>query len=116
MNGLPKVLEERRSAECSELRIRVEEGNPWFQGHFPGFAILPGVVHIGWAEHYACALYGLDRRIAALEQVKFRRPIVPGLELTLVLRPDLARRKLRYEYRDGEVSYSSGVLAFRVDA
>ena len=116
MNGLPSILEERRSTERCVLTIRVDNENPWFQGHFPGFPILPGVVQIGWAEHYACMLYGLDGGIATLEQIKFRRPILPGMELTLVLRLDLALHKLRYEYRDAEASYSSGILNFRVDA
>jgi 3-hydroxymyristoyl/3-hydroxydecanoyl-(acyl carrier protein) dehydratase len=113
MNGLPKVLEERRSAERCELDILVEAGNPWFQGHFPQFAILPGVVQIGWAEHYARTLYGFEAGIASLEQVKFKRPILPGARLMLTLKPDLTARKLRYEYRDEQTSYSAGVLNFR---
>jgi 3-hydroxymyristoyl/3-hydroxydecanoyl-(acyl carrier protein) dehydratase len=112
MNGLPTIVEERRSAERCELEILVEAGNPWFQGHFPQFAILPGVVQIGWAEYYARTLYGFDGSIAALEQVKFKRPILPGARLTLTLKPDLTARKLRYEYRDAEASYSAGVLNF----
>ena len=112
MNGLPTVLRENRDAERSELEILVDAGNPWFQGHFPLFAILPGVVQIGWAEHYARILYGLEPGIAALEQVKFKRPILPGARLTLTLKPDLTARRVRYEYRDAEMSYSSGVLSF----
>ena len=112
MRGLPTVMEQRRDPERCELEILVEPGNPWFQGHFPGFAILPGVVQIGWVEHYARALCGFAGGVAALEQVKFKRPILPGAKLTLVLKPDAAMRRLRYEYRDGETSYSSGVLTF----
>ena len=112
MIGLPKITAERRSPERCEFEILVEPENPWFRGHFPGFAILPGVVQIGWAEHYARTLYGFDGGIAALEQVKFRRPIQPGAKLTLALRPDAAVRRVRYEYRDAEASYSSGVLQF----
>ena len=112
MKGLPKVMAERRDAERCEFEILVEASNPWFQGHFPQFAILPGVVQIGWAEHYARTLYGFEGGIAALEQVKFKRPILPGAKLTLTLRPDPAARRLRYEYRDADTSYSSGTLKF----
>ena len=112
MRGLPTVVDERRNPEHCELEILVEAANPWFEGHFPQFAILPGVVQIGWAEHYARARYGFDGGIAALEQVKFKRPILPGAKLTLVLKPDAAARRLRYEYRDAESSYSSGILNF----
>ena len=112
MNGLPAITAQRRDAERCELDILVEASNPWFQGHFPQFAILPGVVQIGWAEHYARAFFGFDTGIAALEQVKFKRPILPGARLTLTLKPDMAARKVRYEYRDVEASYSAGVLQF----
>ncbi|HEV2110659.1 MAG TPA: hydroxymyristoyl-ACP dehydratase [Gammaproteobacteria bacterium] len=112
MNGLPTVRRQTRDAERSELELLVDADNPWFQGHFPQFAILPGVVQIGWAEHYARTLYGLEPGIAALEQVKFKRPILPGAELLLILKPDLGARKIRYEYRDAEMSYSSGILSF----
>lgn len=113
MNGLPLVIERRQDATGSMLRLRVETSNPWFEGHFPQFAILPGVVQIGWAEHYACELYGHAPGLRTVEQVKFKRPILPGTELELVLRPDAAAGKLRYEYRDAETSYSAGVLRFR---
>ena len=112
MNGLPTVLRQRRDESKSELDLRVDTGNPWFEGHFPQLAILPGVVQIGWAEHFARSLYGFDTGISALEQVKFKRPILPGAELTLVLTPNLAAKKLRYEYRDAAMSYSAGVLNF----
>ncbi len=112
MKDLPTIVAERHDAERCELDILVEAGNPWFRGHFPQFAILPGVVQIGWAEHYARSFYGFDAGIAALEQVKFKRPILPGAKLTLALKPDMAARRVRYEYRDAEASYSAGVLQF----
>ena len=112
MNGLPLVLGQHQDAAGSVLRLRVEASNPWFEGHFPQFAILPGVVQIGWAEHYACALYGHTPGLHSVEQVKFKRPILPGTELDLVLKPDAAAGKLRYEYRDAQTSYSAGVLKF----
>ena len=112
MNGLPIIVSQHQDAEHSVLEILVEPGNPWFEGHFPQMAILPGVVQIGWAEHFACALYGFDAGVSTLEQVKFKRPILPGARLTLVLTPNLAARKLRYEYRDADTSYSAGTLNF----
>ncbi len=112
MNGLPTIVGQRQDAERSELEILVEPGNPWFEGHFPQFAILPGVVQIGWAEHFARTLYGFDTGVSVLEQIKFKRPILPGARLTLVLKPDLPAQKLRYEYRDADTSYSTGTLNF----
>ena len=112
MNGLPTIVSQHQDAERSELEILVDPSNPWFEGHFPQFAILPGVVQIGWAEHFARALYGFETGVSALEQVKFKRPILPGARLTLVLTPNLPAHKCRYEYRDADASYSTGTLNF----
>jgi 3-hydroxymyristoyl/3-hydroxydecanoyl-(acyl carrier protein) dehydratase len=112
MNGLPKILARRDEAELIVLDIDVNRDNPWFAGHFPEMAVLPGVVQIGWAAHFGHALQGLGPGVNLLEQVKFKRPILPGARLTLTLKIDLTTRKLRYEYKDEEHSYSSGVLQF----
>lgn len=112
MNGLPIVLAQRHAAAHSELDIEVTADNPWFEGHFPGRLILPGVVQIGWAVHYAGELHGLKSSVRLLEQIKFKRPILPGTQLTLHLTPDRAAGRLRYEYRDAQQSYSSGTLHF----
>ncbi|HET7922451.1 MAG TPA: thioester dehydrase [Gammaproteobacteria bacterium] len=112
MNGLPAILAQRRDATYSELDIAVRADNPWFEGHFPGQPILPGVVQIGWAVHFACALHGSSPEVRTLEQIKFRRPILPGAELCLRLTPQPDTGKLRFEYRDAAGSFSSGTLVF----
>ncbi|HEX7964601.1 MAG TPA: hypothetical protein VF651_02680 [Gammaproteobacteria bacterium] len=112
MKGLPTILARRDADGRTELELEVGAGNPWFEGHFPAMAILPGVVQIGWAAHFAHALHGLGPGVTAMEQVKFRRPILPGARVTLELKPDAAKGRLRYEYRAGGESCSSGTLVF----
>ncbi len=112
MNGLPAVLARRDEAGRTELDIEVPPDNHWFEGHFPEFAILPGVVQIGWAAHFAHALCDLGPDVLGMEHVKFKRPILPGARLTLSLRLDAAKGNLRYEYREGEQTCSSGTLQY----
>ena len=112
MNGLPQVLARRGAEGHTELDLAVQPDNPWFAGHFPAFAILPGVVQIGWAAHFAHVLHGLGPGVTLMEQIKFKRPILPGAQLMLVLRCDPGARKARYEFKDAEHSYSSGTLQF----
>lgn len=114
MNGLPVILAQRTEAAHSELELGIEAGNPWFEGHFPGQPILPGVVQIGWAVHFAHTLHGLGPAVASLEQVKFKRPIFPNTRITLQLTPSVDGRKLRYEYRDADNTYSSGTLNYGI--
>jgi 3-hydroxymyristoyl/3-hydroxydecanoyl-(acyl carrier protein) dehydratase len=112
MNGLPVILAQRADATRSELELGIEADNPWFEGHFPGQPILPGVVQIGWAVHFAHTLHSLGPEVVNLEQIKFKRPIFPGARLTLRLTPSADRQTLRYEYCDAETSYSSGLLNY----
>lgn len=112
MNGLPKVLARRDVEGGTELDLEVQADNPWFSGHFPEMAILPGVVQIGWAAHFGHRFFGLGPGVSLMEQVKFRRPILPGVRLTLTLKANAAAGRLRYEYRDAEHAYSSGSLHF----
>ena len=112
MNGLPILLAHRDTEGRTELDLEVQADNPWFAGHFPELAILPGVVQISWAVHFGHTLYGLGPGVSLMEQIKFRRPILPGARVTLALKADSAAHKLRYEYKDAEHSYSSGSLQF----
>lgn len=112
MSDLPTVLAERHGAAGSEIDLLVMKDNPGFEGHFPGKPILPGVVQIAWAVHFAAASRPLMGDVLTLEQIKFRRPILPGARLTLRLSPDAVHRKLKFEFRDAEHSYSSGILDY----
>ena len=112
MIGLPVITARRLDNAHSELDLLVAADNPWFEGHFPGQPILPGVVQIGWAVHFACELHGFKPGATALEQIKFKRPILPGAQMTLHLTRGKDGRKLRYEYRDAATIYSSGTLNF----
>ena len=110
MKRLPKVLEKKVEGEHAHLSLLVEPDLAWFKGHFDGHPILAGVVQVAWVAHYAREIYGLGEAVNTLDQVKFRRPIVPGrrVELKLTHRGEL----LRYEYSDADGAYSSGSLGF----
>jgi 3-hydroxymyristoyl/3-hydroxydecanoyl-(acyl carrier protein) dehydratase len=70
---------------------------PYFQGHFPGLAIVPGVLLIEMMAQACAALARLDRgrtehqpprpgRIAAIEKARFRREVRPGERLLIETR------------------------------
>ena len=72
----------------------VTANEPFFQGHFPGFPVMPGVLMIeAIAQVGALAVLGMPEHkgkiafFAGVDEVRFKRQVVPGdtlrLEVTL---------------------------------
>jgi 3-hydroxyacyl-[acyl-carrier-protein] dehydratase len=74
----------------------VTMNEPFFQGHFPDFPIMPGVLLVeAMAQTAALAYYRpkdpqLNFMIAGIEKARFRKPVVPGdrLEMTAKILKD----------------------------
>ena len=98
-----RVLEAAEDGTHLVAIKNVTVNEPFFQGHFPGKPIMPGVLHVE-AIAQACGLMCLsatttdatggakvyDTILASVENAKFRRMIVPGdqmrIETTLLQR------------------------------
>jgi hypothetical protein len=73
----PVVLARCESDEVTELCAFVPCGLTWFDGHFPRYPVVPGVVLIGWAAEWSATLRQGGRAIGGLRQVKFQRVVEP---------------------------------------
>lgn len=93
-----------------ELDLEIRPELLWFQGHFPGSPILPGVVQIHWAVGFAQSHLGLDLPAAREIQIKFKAVITPGDPVTLALRHDAAKGRLAFEYRRHDAVCSIGTV------
>tara|TARA_B100000686_G_scaffold324844_1_gene380909 strand:+ start:1691 stop:2089 length:399 start_codon:yes stop_codon:yes gene_type:complete len=96
-----------RIIECDdESRIvgikNVSHNEPFFQGHFPTYPVMPGVLIVEAMAQTACvlALRMLKREghqvifFTGIEETKFRRPVVPGDQLRMELRKIKQRGEL----------------------
>ena len=108
----PAIQDVRHREGCVNLRIVVPDSLFYLQGHFPGFAVLPGVVQLDWAIRYARRYLPVGDAPAKTVQVKFRKPIPPNrpIELSLVYLGE--RKRLSFECRDDAGLYSSGQIVF----
>jgi beta-hydroxyacyl-ACP dehydratase FabZ len=94
--------------EKSATGIKCVSGNePFFQGHFPERAIMPGVLIVESLAQVACALFlskaALKDKLAyfmGMEEIKFRKPVVPGDRLELKI--ELLKMRDRFGKAKGE--------------
>ena len=109
---LPEIDALEREKDGLNLRFFVPETNCYFEGHFPGCAVLPGVVQVGWAIELARLHIPFSARFRSLAAVKFVRVIQPNAALALRLAVDANFRELSFEYRLGDEPCSSGRVLF----
>ena len=108
----------------------VSINEPFFQGHFPGHPVMPGVLMIeAMAQVGGVMLMGSIKKsggsqekvvyFMSLDNVKFRRPVVPGdqirFELDLIQHKERASRMRGVGYVDGHVVVEAEMMARIVD-
>lgn len=76
-------------------RIHIDADHPSLPGHFPGNAVVPGVVLLD------CVAQALERdggaTIARIRAVKFLAPLLPRQDAALSIERDGARVRFRIE-------------------
>ncbi len=84
-----------RIVELDQQRVvgikNVTANEPFFEGHFPDFPVMPGVLIVEAMAQVAgvLVLRHLEDRdkklvlLASIEQAKFRRPVLPGDQLRI---------------------------------
>jgi 3-hydroxymyristoyl/3-hydroxydecanoyl-(acyl carrier protein) dehydratase len=112
----PQVLAVKRDGDAVRVMLHVPEDLCYFEGHFPGCALLPGVVQMNWAiafgrKHFP-EYFAARSRFVHLSNIKFMRVIVPGKTVALRLRELVERGELAFEYSIGDSLCSSGQIGF----
>ena len=87
---IDRVVEFEAAKRIVALK-NVTINEPFFQGHFPGYPIMPGVLVVEAMAQAGCILLlseATDREnklvvFTGIERAKFRRPITPGDQLRI---------------------------------
>jgi len=109
---LPQIDALERAQDHLRLHFQVPQDTSYFEGHFSGCPVLPGVVQVGWAIELARLHIPFSARFRALSAVKFTRVILPNASVTLRLAADAQRRSLSFDYSASGVPCSSGRVLF----
>ena len=115
-DGYLRSLFERPSEPPSkpgkvEIPVRYEAGEPCFDGHFPGFPILPGVIQLGRAVDEARRAFAIASPLKTVKKMKFMSPIRPGMGVTLALERRGAG-EVSYSFEADGCVHSCGTLIF----
>lgn len=113
---LPELVAQVRDGKALLLDLFVPANLYYFDGHFPGRPVLPGVVQTHWAVHYGREFFDVSGGFAGLEVVKFQQIITANqhLQLRLEYQPDKGKLYFGYTSRRGEaeVAHASGRIVF----
>ncbi len=99
-----------RDENRAEIAVELRPEMIWFQGHFPGQPVLPGIAQVHMAAQWAEEIWNWRPTGAHLSQLKFRRILRPGDSLRLVLTRDVVRRRLQFAYHLKDIVASEGII------
>lgn len=68
-----------------ELTVHIDQSDPVFDGHYPGFPILPGLFLVEHVHRAVRESVG-GRRVVELDRVRFRKPVYPGDSVSVEVR------------------------------
>jgi len=105
-----------RSAGAARAERVAEAGLAAFEGHFPGAAILPGVVQLAWVVEAGREAFALAAPVRRIEALKFQQVVRPGARLTLTLQWEAASRRLHFRYESKAGVHGSGRLVYAAEA
>jgi 3-hydroxymyristoyl/3-hydroxydecanoyl-(acyl carrier protein) dehydratase len=117
----PVLIDVKVAQGHVEAQLLVTPDLAGFAGHFPDFPILPGVVQLDWAVHYAQEFLLLDEPVVRVERLKFTCPISPNTPLQLSLVYDAGKASVDFRfYRKvddtRELLFSQGRLIYPTES
>ncbi|MFW5800152.1 MAG: 3-hydroxyacyl-ACP dehydratase FabZ [Spirochaetota bacterium] len=107
-------------------RKNVTVNEPFFQGHFPDYPVMPGVLIIEGLAQTSAILFNYKTPLeedetaffASIEKAKFRKPVLPGDILQYHIKPIVRKKKLfkveAKAYVDEELVCEATLMASRI--
>jgi acyl-coenzyme A synthetase/AMP-(fatty) acid ligase/3-hydroxymyristoyl/3-hydroxydecanoyl-(acyl carrier protein) dehydratase len=108
----PAWQELERGESSVKLSLTVPADLLYFDGHFDGNPILPGVVQLDWAIARGRDCFAVPPVFRSVSMLKFQQVIQPGATVQLELAWDAAKSTLQFRYLSDAGQHASGRIAF----
>lgn len=99
------------SSPAAAVTFHLAADDPWFDGHFDGAPILPGVAHLWFAERAGAAVSG-GRPLRGVRGVRFTRALRPGDTGEVAITPGADADTWHFTIRVGGDTASQGWLVY----
>jgi len=96
----------------AQLALKIKPELDYFDGHFPGQPVLPGVVQIHWAGECSKRLFNLTG-FHTLQGAKFNSMVLPNTEILLDLHLKPEKHSVRFSFHRADEKFSLGSLLFK---
>ena len=106
-----KVIEKNENSVT--LGFSIPGDNPYFDGHFPCFPILPAVAQMELVVRFASRYLGTGGYVSEMPRIKYTNIIRPSAQLVLKLEKKEKAVSFRMASPNGETIYSMGTLEMR---
>jgi 3-hydroxymyristoyl/3-hydroxydecanoyl-(acyl carrier protein) dehydratase len=118
VSRLPDEHGENSGGGTEKVFLQIQElRDPlWFDGHFPGFPLLPGVLQLDWVAHFARLYFRFDAAAANVSGLKFQNMIRPGDAPLLELASARKGREVSFAFTVNGKPCSHGAFVSRDQA
>ena len=106
--SLPVILNRDEKQNEIIYKVLFHKNCNFFNGHFPEFKLVPGVVQIYWAKEFAKAHFNVELGEGQWKRIKFSNIIKPDSIVNLRLIKD--EKQVSYEFYSDEKKYASGTF------
>ena len=103
-----KLIEKKEKSITLELSI--PDTSPYYDGHFPGFPVLPAVAQVDLVVRFASEHFGMSITVSKINRIKFLNIIRPGNPLIIFMEIDKENMNFKISSPESEIVYSSGAM------
>jgi 3-hydroxymyristoyl/3-hydroxydecanoyl-(acyl carrier protein) dehydratase len=108
----PRLQLTEKEAQRALYELMAPHDLVYFEGHFPGTPIVPGVAQVDWALALACECFDLPPVFRGIHALKFQQVIRPESAFSLELLHDPAKGCVIFRYFSPSGAHASGRLMF----